>query len=220
MNLHVAPDKTFPTYQGGSSMFEALKKQFPSATASETIQVDSGDPDAAAKITSALQNYFSEISVAIRQPIVILCIGSDRSTGDALGPLTGSKLAEVNLSNVHVFGTIDNPVHAGNLSEILEEIRLLYSNPIVIAIDACLGRLDSVGKIQLGKGSLKPGAGVKKDLPPVGDLHITGIVNVGGFMEYLVLQNTRLSTVMKLANLISSGLINYFLQERTSPFLQ
>ena len=38
----------------------------------------------------------------------------------------------------------------------------------------------------------KPGAGVNKDLPPVGDLYITGVVNVGGFMDYLVLQNTRL----------------------------
>ncbi|MDQ0659408.1 putative sporulation protein YyaC [Paenibacillus sp. W2I17] len=55
-------------------------------------------------------------------------------------------------------------------------------------------------------GPLKPGAGVNKELPPVGDIHLTGIVNVGGFMEYFVLQNTRLSLVMRMSEIISSSL--------------
>jgi putative sporulation protein YyaC len=63
-----------------------------------------------------------------------------------------------------------------------------------------------VGFVNLAPGSLKPGAGVNKDLPSVGQLHITGIVNVGGFMEYFVLQNTRLNIVMKMATLISKGI--------------
>jgi putative sporulation protein YyaC len=33
-----------------------------------------------------------------------------------------------------------------------------------------------------------------------------GNVNIGGFMEYLVLQNTRLSIVMKLAETITSAI--------------
>ncbi|MNJ05080.1 hypothetical protein D3C73_1661750 [compost metagenome] len=37
-------------------------------------------------------------------------------------------------------------------------------------------------------------------------MHITGIVNVGGFMEYFVLQNTRLSLVMDLAELIAKAI--------------
>ncbi|MGB4514418.1 MAG: DUF1256 domain-containing protein, partial [Bacillota bacterium] len=36
--------------------------------------------------------------------------------------------------------------------------------------------------------------------------HVTGIVNVGGYMEYLVLQNTRLSVVAKMAEVISKAL--------------
>jgi len=44
---------------------------------------------------------------------------------------------------------------------------------------------------------------VNKDLPPVGDIHMTGIVNVGGFMEYFVLQNTRLNLVVKMADIIA-----------------
>ncbi|NLA06754.1 MAG: DUF1256 domain-containing protein, partial [Firmicutes bacterium] len=52
-----------------------------------------------------------------------------------------------------------------------------------------------------------PGTGVSKTLPPIGDIHVTGIVNVGGYMEYLVLQNTRLSVVMKMADIISKALL-------------
>ncbi len=148
------------------------------------------------------------------QPIVIFCIGTDRSTGDCLGPLIGTKISEKGLSHFHVYGTLDEPIHAVNLQEKIDEINQKYSNPFIIGIDACLGRLKSVGSITIGEGPIKPGAGVNKELTPVGDMHITGIVNVSGFMEFFVLQNTRLSLVMKIANTISSGIykaeFNYF----------
>ncbi|MNY42755.1 hypothetical protein D3C86_1776740 [compost metagenome] len=60
---------------------------------------------------------------------------------------------------------------------------------------------------------MRPGAGVNKQLPPVGDIHMTGIVNVGGFMEYFVLQNTRLSLVMQLGDKIVSAVESIFAQK-------
>jgi len=140
------------------------------------------------------------------QELLIVCIGTDRSTGDALGPLVGSRLQTYNVKNVKIFGTLENPVHAMNLSDTIENIRTSYHDPYIIAVDACLGSLDTVGKITIGAGSIKPGAGVKKQLPEVGDLYITGTVNVGGFMEYLVLQNTRLNIVMNMAAMIARSL--------------
>ena len=140
------------------------------------------------------------------QPYVVVCIGTDRSTGDSLGPLVGTKLSEMKLSTLHVYGTLDDPIHAVNLKDKLQEIHKLHPNPTIIAIDACLGRLKSVGFLTVAEGPVMPGAGVKKDLPPVGDLHITGIVNVSGFMEFFVLQNTRLSLVMRMANTIAESL--------------
>ncbi|MFC4768457.1 spore protease YyaC [Effusibacillus consociatus] len=141
------------------------------------------------------------------RPLVILCIGTDRSTGDSLGPLVGSRLQTLFRDELcPIYGTLENPVHAVNLAETLSGIKRLYQNPFIIAIDACLGQLSSVGMISVGQGPLKPGAGVNKNLPEVGDIHITGIVNVGGFMEYFVLQNTRLSVVMKMAECIAQTL--------------
>jgi len=139
------------------------------------------------------------------RPIVILCIGTDRSTGDALGPLTGSRLRSLH-TYPHVFGTLDDPVHATNLADALHKITAAFVNPYIVAVDACLGRLESVGFVSVGRGPLRPGAAVNKDLPPVGDTCITGIVNVGGFMEHLVLQSTRLNLVVKMADAIAWGL--------------
>lgn len=139
--------------------------------------------------------------------IVIVCIGTDRSTGDALGPLIGTQLKQYNLTSFSVYGTLEDPVHAVNLQDKMDEIYNKYDNPFIIAIDACLGRSTSVGVISIYDGPVRPGAAVNKELPPVGNIHITGIVNVSGFMEYMVLQNTRLHLVTKIADKIAECLL-------------
>ncbi|MEH7436079.1 spore protease YyaC [Neobacillus drentensis] len=152
------------------------------------------------------EELIDHIPSVTKRPIVFICIGTDRSTGDSLGPLVGTLLEEKNLKAFHVFGTLDDPIHAVNLAEKLKEIQAKYDDPYIIGIDACLGRIKNVGVIQVGTGPVKPGAGVNKDLPAVGDIHITGIVNVSGFMEFFVLQNTRLNLVMKMAKTIANGI--------------
>ncbi|MFZ5649102.1 MAG: spore protease YyaC [Bacillota bacterium] len=164
------------------------------------------DPLAEAKLCWDLMARLKMGGIKREHDKVLLCIGTDRSTGDCLGPLIGSKIQGLSQDYLHVYGTLDEPVHASNLKEKLNQIYKRFENPYIIAVDACLGSMESVGHISIGDGSLQPGAGVNKNLPAVGDIHITGIVNVGGFMEFLVLQNTRLNLVMKMADLISGGL--------------
>ncbi len=138
--------------------------------------------------------------------LVIVCIGTDRATGDSLGPLVGYKLKNLTYEQVTLYGTLDEPVHAKNLEETLSEIVEKHTDALVIAIDACLGATQNVGCLSLGEGAIKPGAGVKKELPPVGHIHITGIVNFSSLMNMVILQNTRLSLVMKMADTIASGM--------------
>lgn len=128
--------------------------------------------------------------------VVFACIGTDRSTGDCLGPIVGMLLEE---KGYNVVGTLEDPMHAVNLEERSNKIKEDYPDHIVIAIDACLSSINDIGKIMIHAGPLFPGKAVKKVLPPVGDISIKGIVNVSGFMEYSVLQNTRLNTVWKMA---------------------
>lgn len=148
--------------------------------------------------------------------IVLMCVGTDRSTGDSLGPLVGHKLRHIKYKGIQLFGTLEDPVHAKNLKEVTEDIYKEYSNPFIISIDACLGKFERVGFISIGNGPIRPGAGVNKNLPEVGNMHVVGIVNVGGFMEYLILQNTRLNLIMRMADIISVGMY-YSLSRKTLP---
>lgn len=160
------------------------------------------------EFSNALYDCIEKSFVNDSGSLVFLCIGTDRSTGDCLGPLTGYKLENLTsrYNNISVYGTLDKPVHAKNIEHVMAEIAAQIEKPFVIAIDACLGRLDHVGFITIGQGPIKPGSGAGKDLKPVGNMHITGIVNYGGFMDFLILQNTRLSIVMKMADIISLGI--------------
>lgn len=140
--------------------------------------------------------------------IVMLCIGTDRVTGDSLGPIIGYKLSRYTPNGIVIYGTLDNPVHAKNLEETINEIYSSHKNPLIIAIDASLGKTESVGYLTVGKGHLRPGAGVNKHLPEVGDMFITGIVNINGMLGTISIQNTRLSIVMKMADIAYYGILN------------
>lgn len=169
------------------------------------FKIDTSEYDAENKFFYAFSNLLKKLWDHNSRPIVIVCIGTDRSTGDAFGPIVGSELEACNIPNLNIYGNLNSPVHATNLIKTLNIIKNKYQNPFILAVDACLGRMDHIGYVNIGEGSLRPGAGVKKNLPPVGEMYITGVVNVGGFMEHLVLQNTRLGLVMNMAKTVSKG---------------
>lgn len=157
---------------------------------------------------SAIKEKTKEISPDCQT--VFLCIGTDRMTGDCLGPLVGSKLEKYYPQSNHIFGTLKQPVHALNLNYAMTKIRLRFSNPFIIVIDAALGLPGHIGNITLSSGSLHPGEGMKKNLPSVGDLSITGIVNSCYGNASMLLQNTRFYLVNELADYICAGLASCF----------
>ena len=105
----------------------------------------------------------------------------------------------------HVYGLINNNI--GNNSSLPANISKIQ-NPFIIAVDSCLGYAQHVGCITLSPLPLLPGRGVSKQLPPIGQLSITGIVNVfsDSVSNESVIQNTRLHTVIKLADFITNGI--------------
>lgn len=152
--------------------------------------------------------YITDLLVAQQRlgsrRIVVLCIGSERYIGDALGPLIGSYLQE-NI-NCTVYGTLDKPVHAGNLVEVIDSIHRQYYQPIIIAVDACLGKRHEIGNIEIWQGSLEAGIAVGAKLPSIGHISIIGVVNASSYIGYLDLQSTSLSIVMKLSKCIGRAL--------------
>lgn len=150
------------------------------------------------------------------QNLIILCVGSDRATGDCLGPIIGEQLS-AHFSHRHslclaptVYGTLQHPVHAVNLKQTMEQIYDTFLHPYILAIDASLGIPSHIGYITLGKGPLFPGIGVQKSLPHIGDAAITGIVNSAGKNSHITLQTTKLSTVVEIASFISDAILSVY----------
>ena len=139
-----------------------------------------------------------------KKGIIIVCIGTDRSTGDCLGPLLGYKLKEIENNRIKVFGTLKHPVHALNLDYYLEEIKNEFRNWIIIAVDASVGTADHVGLVTISQGSLAPGAGVGKDISRVGDVSITGIVTSSSSPENLM--GIRLSIIMDMVEFLYASM--------------
>ncbi|WP_249872278.1 spore protease YyaC [Oceanobacillus saliphilus] len=166
----------------------------------ENFRIPYTDSEISSLMSDRIISWFPNIP----REYVTICIGTDRSTGDALGPLAGTFFEETKPKHMTIYGTLHEPVHAVNLGEAIDTIKTNHRNPFIIAIDACLGRNASIGHIITERGPLRPGSALNKALPPIGDINVTGVVNISGFMEHSILQSTRLSMVMDMARQISS----------------
>ena len=173
----------------------------------EIYYYNSARRDAVGELAGQLSGLIQEeMTRRHKKKLVFLCIGTDRSTGDSLGPLIGYKLKQERRRGTLVFGTLDRPVHAMNLEHYVQVLKNGYPDALVVAVDASVGDESHVGYVTLGRGSLKPGLGVCKELHAVGDLFITGIVAGCSHYDPMMLQSIRLALVMQLADRISAGI--------------
>ncbi|MGI6095943.1 MAG: spore protease YyaC [Lachnospiraceae bacterium] len=183
-----------------------------------TFYINKTEPCASSQL-GALLTKCIRTHTGFWDELIFLCIGSDRITGDSLGPLIGDRLKSMGLPRTFVYGTLQNPVHALNLEETMTQIHQAHSHPLLIAIDASLGTKQHLGYITLGSGPLFPGAGVHKSLPPVGDIFITGIVSQAGTFEHFFLQTTRLSTIISLSDTILHGILMAYQKGIPNPLV-
>lgn len=164
-----------------------------------TFYIHSKEPLAQIK----LNKIFHELVANIDKPfekVAVVCIGTDHSTGDSFGPLVGYFLSRYKrVFSYDVYGTIYDPVHALNLEETL--LNIDTSNTLVIAVDSALGKAENVGCITTGYSPIFPGRAVGKSLPPVGDIHLSGIVNMSNALPFLLLQCTSLGLVYHMAQM-------------------
>ncbi|SEJ56270.1 putative sporulation protein YyaC [Bhargavaea ginsengi] len=148
-----------------------------------------------------------------KRPVRFVCIGTDRSTGDAYGPLTGTALTDPGSFRHPVLGTLDMPVHALNLQRIAET----EGDVFTVAIDACLGRAEHIGQIVIEDRPLFPGRAVGKTLPPIGDLSIKGVVNAAAPNSQEVLQNTRLHLPFMMSRVTARAISLACCRHETKP---
>ena len=121
-------------------------------------------------VKGAMESLASELALVLEKDAVFVCIGTDRCTGDSLGPLVGTMLSKYDLGDHIVYGTIKHPVHALTIEKTVAEIQEKYKGRQVIAIDAASGLFS--GYMRVKDEPILPGLGVGKTLPAVGDYSI------------------------------------------------
>ena len=139
---------------------------------------------------------------------VIVCVGSDLVVGDSLGPIVGTKLNEKLNGKAFVYGTLLSPVTAKEIPVIQSEIKKLHPFSKILVVDAAIGIKDEIGYIKIANQGIKPGLGVDKDLPFIGDVCVIGIVS--NKKENNFNYTTRFSLIYSLVNDIVSGLVKAF----------
>lgn len=162
-----------------------------------------------ARMNEALWNLAVE-SGRLFEKIAVVCIGSDKITGDSFGPLTGHLLLRTGAPGAAVYGSLEKPVHALSLSDTLG--RFDPRRTFTIAVDACVGDPAHVGCVLMGPGALRPGGGLGKTLPAVGDIAISGVAAPDGD-AFRNLQNASLGMVYRMAEATAAA-VGFVLQAR------
>lgn len=168
-------------------------------------------PEAANLVSREILRLWREIDPDMERRPVVLCIGSDRSTGDSLGPLTGTFLSR-NFSLISVYGTLHEPVHALNLKQVANDIKLKFPHGIIIAVDSSISTKKKIGSILVGKvngSGFTPGSGAGKRLPQVGDIYVAGVVNnaeAESYLNHILLHTTSLGIVWDMAEVIAAAI--------------
>ena len=107
--------------------------------------------------------------------IVIVCFGTGEVTGDSLAPMVGTALKEKYNIKTFVYGDLNDDINAKKIDSTLDMIHSVHQGSVVIAVDACVGKKEDVGKIVVKEG-VRPKAALDKTANAYGDIGILGIV--------------------------------------------
>ncbi len=149
----------------------------------------------------------------LTKPPVVLCIGSDRVTGDCFGPLTGEYLVRRHNADAFVYGNLSRPVTALNLAETVRFLKARHPGTAILAVDSALGSVADVGSFRVFAGSLLPGAAAGKLLPAIGDFSLTATVAQRGEKD---LFGARLGFIVPLAETAAKQIARFLTLHRSA----
>ena len=157
---------------------------------------------ASLNVTRGLKQRFNDI-----KPVVV-CVGTDITIGDSLGPIVGSMLKEAK-ANAFIYGTLDNPVTAKQIRPLRSFLSRAHKGAKILVVDAAVGRKEDVGTIKISSAPIRPGLGANKILPEIGDVNLLAIIAEKSAANYSFLNLTRLAPVFKAARVIADGIMGF-----------
>lgn len=163
-----------------------------------------------------VENKFTTIELAqalynickSQENLVFVFIGTDANMGDSLGPLCGVLLKET-YPNVFFYGNLSCPITAKDIPFISHYIKYAHPLSYIVVIDAALGNKEDLNTIKISQKSIKPGLGVNKNLPEIGDASIIGVIGEKNSQVINTNGLIRLSSVYKMATIISSAISEF-----------
>ena len=135
-----------------------------------------------------------------REPFFV-CIGYPEHPYDSVAPRVGTMLKK---AGYKVLGTMESPLHALNIKDSELFINKYMSSFHVIALDAVITPSDYLYRIK--KEPCKPGAGVKKALPKIGESTI--MINPFYGKQYSILKKKTKVYIPLFADLASIEVIS------------
>ena len=143
---------------------------------------------------------------------VIFCIGSERVSGDRIGPLVGDLLRYRYNVPCFVYGTTSAPINGINLTEYREKAREKHPYADFISIDAAVGNKEDLGKIKYKQGGVKAGGALGEGQEPFGDVGIMGVVaeRQEDVLEALLNVSSSFVTVLaeKIAKIVAGAIFH------------
>lgn len=158
----------------------------------------------------------SKLLGPLQAPPVVLCVGSDLTIGDSLGPLTGTLLRRRGLPG-YVYGTLKAPVTAKEVKYVGNFLKKTHPDSKIIAIDAAVGDQSEIGLIKVSDLALRPGSGANKRLGKIGDVSVLGIVTKKTDFTYAMLNLTRLNAVFSMAETIAKSIEALYTKDFFQP---
>ena len=153
------------------------------------------------RLSEELRNQLSN------EPTVYMCIGTEKVFSDSLGPRVGTLLND-NLERASfVYGLRNQNITAENLLYSYNFIKALHPKSKIVVIDAAVGSIEQIGKVQVSNGGIAPGAATNKNLPSVGDVGIIGIVAEKGMGDFYSLNSSKDRLVASVAQFIAEAIL-------------
>ena len=130
-----------------------------------------------------------------------VCIGTNKIVPDSFGPRVGNKLNQVFYSSpeIRVYGTMKNPVHLKNVTQLLEKLK--NKNPIII-IDSAIGKKEEIGNTYVNRGGIEIGKAFNQSIYFPANINIKTVI---GAKEYI--PNYSVSQIENLANEVASNIV-------------
>ena len=143
----------------------------------------------------------------INRNIIFVFIGTDANIGDSLGPICG-QITDFSGRTCLFYGDLTNTITAKDVPYLVDFIKQTHPSSFIVTVDAALGSKDDIGVIKVCKNGIKPGLGVNKNLPEIGDASIIAVVGEKK-LNYGLNSVLRLGAVFKIAKTISDGITEF-----------